>query len=158
LEVEKQLIRSGRLAYVLDGDGVRQGLCADLGFSPADRTENIRRIGEVAAILEDAGVIVLSAFISPYRADRERARKAAPDGRFLEVFVDVPIETCEQRDPKDLYKKARAGIIPNFTGIGAPYEAPEAPELRLPFHEMSPEEGAKHVVNLLRDWEILPHV
>jgi bifunctional enzyme CysN/CysC len=154
-EVEKQLIRSGRLAYVLDGDGVRQGLCADLGFSPADRTENIRRIGEVAAILADAGVIVLSAFISPYRTDRERARKAAPDGRFLEVFVDVPLETCEQRDPKDLYKKARAGIIPNFTGIGAPYEAPEAPELRLPFHEMTPEEGARRVVAMLETGGVL---
>ncbi len=128
--VEERLVAQGRLVYVLDGDNIRHGLCADLGFAAADRTENIRRISHTAALFADAGVIVLTAFISPFRADRAAAR-AVLGNDFLEVFVDAPLATCEQRDPKGLYKKARAGQIPEFTGISSPYEAPEHPELHL---------------------------
>ena len=113
---------------MLDGDNVRHGLNNDLGFSPEDRTENIRRIGEVAALMSDAGLIVISAFISPYQEDRNRARAAAPDV-FNEIYVSADLETCEDRDPKGLYKKARAGEIPEFTGIDSPYEAPTTPEM-----------------------------
>ncbi|MFP4054284.1 MAG: adenylyl-sulfate kinase [Phycisphaerae bacterium] len=127
--LEKRLLEGGHLAYVLDGDNVRHGLNANLGFSPEDRAENIRRIGEVAALFADAGVIVIAAFISPYRAGRDHARRVAPDGRFVEVFLDVDVNVCEQRDPKQLYKKARAGEIAGFTGIDAPYEKPPEPEL-----------------------------
>ena len=130
--LEARLIRDGRLAYVLDGDNVRHGLNADLSFSPAERTENIRRIGEVAALFADAGMIVLTAFISPYRADRVQAREAVGAERFVEVFVDAPLSVCEQRDPKGLYEKARAGEIDEFTGVSAPYEQPEAPALVVP--------------------------
>jgi adenylylsulfate kinase len=129
--VEQALLRRGALAYVLDGDNVRHGLNANLGFSPEDRSENIRRIGEVAKLMNDAGVIVLTAFISPYRADRARVRELLPPGQFLEVFVDCPLEICEGRDVKGLYRKARAGEIAEFTGISAPYEPPLAPELRV---------------------------
>lgn len=128
--LEAKLIATGRLAYVLDGDNVRHGLCKDLGFSPADRTENIRRIGHVAALLADAGALVLTAFISPYRSDRAAARAIVGD-RFVEVFVDTPLAVCETRDPKGLYAKARRGEITEFTGVSAPYEAPERPELHL---------------------------
>jgi len=129
--LEQELVSRGVLAYVLDGDNVRDGLCADLGFSPEDRVENIRRVGEVAKLMNDAGVLVLTAFISPYRDDRARVRAALPPGEFLEVFVDCPLEICERRDPKGLYRKARAGAIAEFTGISAPYEPPDAPELRV---------------------------
>jgi len=129
--LERALVARGVLAYVLDGDNVRGGLNADLGFSPEDRVENIRRIGEVAKLMNDAGVLVLTAFISPYRADRARARALLPAGAFLEVFVDAPLELCEQRDPKGLYRKARAGEIAEFTGVSAPYEPPTGPELRV---------------------------
>jgi adenylyl-sulfate kinase len=129
--LEKRLIDSGRLAYVLDGDNVRDGLNRDLGFSAEDREENIRRIGEVAALFADAGVIVLVAFISPYRADRQRARQAAGDTRFLEVFLDTPLAVCEERDPKGLYRRARAGQLAEFTGISAPYEKPDDAELTI---------------------------
>jgi len=128
--VEEHLARQGRLCYVLDGDNVRHGLCSDLGFSPEDRTENIRRIGHVAALLADTGAIVLTAFISPYRADRALAREAVGDN-FLEIFVNADLAVCESRDPKGLYQKARAGDIPEFTGISAPYEPPEDPALVL---------------------------
>lgn len=128
MAVEKALFERGYHTYVLDGDNVRQGLNADLGFSPEDRAENIRRVGEVAGLMADAGLIVISAFISPYRSDRERARKAAP-ARFHEIYVRADLDTCEGRDPKGLYKKARAGQISGFTGIDSPYEAPENPEL-----------------------------
>ncbi len=128
MAVEKALFEKGHHTYVLDGDNVRHGLNTDLGFSPEDRAENIRRVGEVAALMADAGLIVITAFISPYRADRERARKAAPE-RFHEIYVRADLETCEQRDPKGLYKKARAGKIADFTGIDSPYEPPESPEL-----------------------------
>ncbi len=127
--LQRELHRQGRLVYVLDGDNVRHGLNGDLGFTPEDREENIRRIGEVSALFVDAGAIVLTAFISPYRSDRAKARAKVVDGRFFEVFVDAPLEVCESRDPKGLYKKARAGDIPEFTGISAPYEAPEQPEM-----------------------------
>jgi adenylyl-sulfate kinase len=127
--LEKRLIDSGRLAYVLDGDNVRDGLNRDLGFSAEDREENIRRIGEVAALFADAGVIALVAFISPYRADRQRARQAAGDTCFLEVFLDTPLAVCEERDPKGLYRKARAGQVAEFTGVSAPYEKPDDAEL-----------------------------
>ena len=129
--VEKELIRRGTLAYVLDGDNVRQGLNSNLGFSPEDRTENIRRIGEVAKLFNDAGVVVLTAFISPYREDRDRVRETLPEDEFVEVYVECPLEECEKRDVKGLYKKARAGEIPEFTGISAPYEEPTHPELIL---------------------------
>jgi bifunctional enzyme CysN/CysC len=130
-EVERRLAARGRLVYVLDGDNVRHGLCSDLGFSDADRAENIRRIAEVAALLTDAGLIVLTAFISPFRADRALARRVIGDGRFVEVHVDAPLAECERRDPKGLYAKARRGEIPEFTGIDSPYEPPERPELTL---------------------------
>lgn len=129
--VEEALINRKAMAYVLDGDNVRFGLNRDLGFSPDDRAENVRRIGEVCRLFQDSGMIVLTAFISPYQADRDQVRALHPDGRFIEVFVDTPLEICEQRDVKGLYKKARAGEIPEFSGISAPYEAPERPELRI---------------------------
>jgi adenylylsulfate kinase len=129
--LEASLIERGVLAYVLDGDNVRHGLCADLGFSAEDRVENIRRVGEVAKLMNDSGVLVLTAFISPYRADRARARSLLPEGEFIEVYVDCPLEICERRDPKGLYRKARSGALADFTGVSAPYEPPSAPELRV---------------------------
>ena len=128
LELEQALFLKGWQTYVLDGDNIRHGLSSDLAFSPEDRTENIRRIGEVAALFANAGFIVLSAFISPYRADRGLARRAASDN-FHEVYLKADVETCEKRDPKGLYVKARRGEIPDFTGISAPYEVPKTPEL-----------------------------
>ena len=125
------LSAKGVLAYVLDGDNLRFGLNSDLGFSPADRAENIRRAGEVAALLRDAGVVVLASFISPYREDRDRARSLHPEGAFVEVFVDAPLEVCEQRDPKGLYAKARSGAIAELTGLSAPYEKPDDAELHI---------------------------
>jgi adenylylsulfate kinase len=129
--LERRLNGARHLTYVLDGDNVRHGLCSDLGFSHEDRTENIRRIGEVAALFADAGLIIITSFISPYRSDRDLARQRVPAGKFIEVFLDVPVEVCERRDPKGLYKKARAGEILEFTGVSAPYERPGAPELAL---------------------------
>jgi adenylylsulfate kinase len=129
--VERRLIERGVLAYVLDGDNLRGGLCADLGFAPEDRTENIRRVAEVARLFNAAGAIVLTAFISPYREDRARARAIVEPGEFVEIFVDAPLEVCEARDVKGLYRRARAGEIDDFTGVTAPYEPPAAPELRL---------------------------
>ena len=149
--VEEHLAKQGRLVYVLDGDNVRHGLCADLGFSPEDRNENIRRIGHVAALFADAGAIVLSAFISPYRADRQLARDAVGEGDFLEVFIDADLATCESRDPKGLYKKARAGEIAEFTGITAPYEAPEAPALVIPTDKQDLDASVAAVQKLLED-------
>jgi adenylylsulfate kinase len=129
--VEKALADRGRATYILDGDNVRHGLNSNLGFSPEDRTENIRRIGEVAKLFSDAGLIVFTSFISPYRADRDAVRAIMPEGGFVEVYVNADVETCEGRDVKGLYAKARAGEIPEFTGISAPYEAPENPELMI---------------------------
>ncbi len=148
--VERELVQAGTLAYVLDGDNIRHGLNSNLGFSPEDRTENIRRIGEVAKLFNDAGVIVLTAFISPYRADRDAVRAKLPEGEFVEVLVDCPLEECERRDVKGLYRKARAGEIPEFTGISAPYEAPANPELVLRTHEQTLEECVRVVLDHLR--------
>ncbi|HEX7193030.1 MAG TPA: adenylyl-sulfate kinase [Thermoanaerobaculia bacterium] len=126
-----KLTEAGHAAYVLDGDRLRQGLNSDLGFSPADRAENIRRAGEVAALLADAGIIAIAAFISPYRDGRDKARKAAGPERFFEIYVDTPMEECERRDVKGLYGRARTGEIADFTGISAPYEPPLAPDLHI---------------------------
>ena len=148
-EVEDQLYNREIRSYVLDGDNIRFGLNRDLGFAPEDRTENIRRIGEVCRLFQDAGLVVLTAFVSPYAADRQMVRELHPEGAFVEVFVDTPLEVCESRDVKGLYAKARAGEIQNFTGISAPYEAPEAPELRLMAHEQDIDACAQQVVDLL---------
>ncbi len=128
---EKRLIENRHPAFVLDGDNVRHGLNKDLGFSPEDRRENVRRVTQVAALLADAGLIVLTSFISPYREDRARAREIIGGHRFAEIYLDVPLEVCEQRDPKNLYKRARAGEISDFTGLTAPYEPPRNPELAI---------------------------
>jgi len=144
--LEKALWERGVRAFVLDGDNVRHGLNKDLGFSPKDRTENIRRIGEVAKLFTEAGVINVTAFISPYRADRDLVRQLMKSGDFVEVYVKCRLDECERRDPKGLYKKARAGEIPEFTGISAPYEAPEKPELEL---DTSDETADKSVARLL---------
>ena len=155
--VEKRLHQRGHLTYRLDGDNVRQGLCANLGFSPEDRDENIRRIGETARLFADAGVICLCSFVSPYREARQQVRAMhdrADQGNekplaFLEVFVDVPVEVAESRDPKGLYAKARRGEIPEFTGVSAPFEAPESPEIHLKTHETSIEESVDVVLEAL---------
>lgn len=145
-------LREERLAhYVLDGDEIRKGLCQDLGFSPEDRTENIRRIGEVAKLMTNAGLITVVAFISPYRQDRDRARAMLPEGMFVEVFVDCPIEACEKRDPKGLYRKVRDGEIRQFTGISAPYENPLSPEIHLRTDQSPPEECARSLVDYLKE-------
>jgi adenylylsulfate kinase len=128
-EVENLLYEQGVRTYVLDGDNIRHGLNNDLGFSPEDRNENIRRIGEVSKLFVDAGIIVMTAFISPYIKDRDRARNIMEEGTFIEIYVEADLETCEERDPKGLYKKARVGEIKEFTGISAPYESPPKPEL-----------------------------
>jgi adenylylsulfate kinase len=146
---EQALIERGHLAYVLDGDNIRHGLNKNLGFSPADRTENIRRIAEVAKLFTDCGTLVLTSFISPYRADRDAARELFGEGDFIEVFVSTSLETCEARDPKGLYQKARAGQIPEFTGISAPYEAPERPELVLDTGVLSVEESVATLIRYL---------
>jgi adenylylsulfate kinase len=146
---EKALLQRGHLAYVLDGDNVRHGLNKNLGFSPEDRTENIRRIAEVAKLFSEAGVIALTSFISPYRADRDAARAIFAPGDFVEVHVSTSLETCESRDPKGLYKKARAGQIPDFTGISAPYEAPLRPELVLDTGALSVEESVAALLRFL---------
>lgn len=156
--LEKSLYAQGRLVYRLDGDNVRLGINRNLGFSAEDRAENIRRIGEIAKLFVDAGVIVLSSFVSPYRADRDLVRKLHEDAGmdFVEVFVDVPLAEAEKRDPKGLYKKARAGQIRNFTGIDDPYEAPCAPEIVLPSHQMSLPQEVEALSTLLRERGILP--
>jgi len=147
--VEDYLHNMGISTFVLDGDNVRHGLCSDLTFSDHDRVENIRRIGEVAKLIIEAGVITLTAFISPFKSDRNAARNLVPHGEFLEIYCQCPIETCEQRDVKGLYKKARAGQIPFFTGIDSPYEAPENPELTVNTKEQSLDECVRSVVDLL---------
>ena len=151
--LEKVLVERGLHAYRLDGDNIRHGLNKNLGFSAADRAENIRRIGEVAKLFADSGSVAITSFISPYRADRDNVRKLHEAGSlaFLEVFVDTPIEVCEQRDPKGMYKKARAGEIKGFTGIDDPYEAPLAPELVLKTAERSLRECVEACLGLLRE-------
>lgn len=145
-EVEKSLNLMNRHTFLLDGDNVRHGLNKDLGFTEADRIENIRRVGEVAKLMTDAGLIVLTAFISPFRAERQMVREMLPDAEFIEIFVDTPIEVAEERDVKGLYKKARSGKLKNFTGIDSPYESPENPEIRVNTVEMTPAEAAEHIV------------
>nr|WP_321382070.1 adenylyl-sulfate kinase [uncultured Vibrio sp.] len=148
--LENRLAELGYHTYLLDGDNVRHGLCSDLGFSEQDRRENIRRIGELAKLMADAGLIVLSAFISPHRAERQLVRDLLPEGEFIEVFVNASLEVCEGRDPKGLYRKARAGEIPNFTGIDSEYQAPESPEIDLPAGEKSVEELVELCINDLK--------
>jgi adenylyl-sulfate kinase len=154
--LEHDLVQLGRLSYVLDGDNIRHGLNADLGFEADDRTENIRRIGEVGALFADCGIITIASFVSPYRADRNKVRSRSDPGRFFEVLVDAPIEVCEDRDPKGLYKKARAGELENFTGISAPYERPERPELVIETDRTDPVGGAQLILDLLRSEGIIP--
>jgi len=148
---EAALLKRGHLAYVLDGDNVRHGLNRNLGFSPEDRTENIRRIGEVAKLFTDTGVIVFTSFISPYRADRDAARALFDEGDFIEVHLAASVTTCEGRDPKGLYQKARNGEIPEFTGISAPYEAPESPELTLDTGPLGVEESVSRIIEYLEE-------
>lgn len=134
---ERALFDKGYRTYILDGDNIRHGLNANLGFSPEDRTENIRRIGEVAKLFTDCGIINMTAFISPYRQDRDNVRSIFSEGDFIEIYVDCPLTVCEERDPKSMYKKARAGLIQQFTGIDAPYEAPRHPEIELATDQLS---------------------
>lgn len=148
--VEERLHQMGCRTFVLDGDNVRHGLCGDLGFSNEDRSENIRRIAEVAKLFLEAGVISLTAFISPFRAEREAARKLVPHGDFLEIYCDSPIDVCEQRDVKGLYRRARAGEIKDFTGISSPYEAPFKPELTVDTGHASIEQCVDDVIALMR--------
>ena len=145
IALERRLFDEGRQVCVLDGDIVRTGLCEDLGFSAEDRTENIRRIGEVAYLMAGAGLVVIVAFISPFRADRERVRAGIPAGQFTEVFVNAPLEVCEQRDPKGLYAKARAGELTDFTGISSPYEPPDSPEVAVPTEQLSVNESVERI-------------
>jgi adenylylsulfate kinase len=154
-EVQKRLFERGHLAYVLDGDNIRHALNRDLGFSPEDRIENIRRIGEVANLFRDAGVITLTAFISPYRADREKARSLAGDKEFVEVFCRCDLTVCEERDPRGLYRKARAGEIPEFTGISAPYEEPEDPEIVLNTDREPVDKSVQRVITFLEEQDII---
>ncbi len=154
-QVEKKLQMMGRHTYLLDGDNVRHGLNKDLGFTDVDRVENIRRIGEVARLMVDAGLIVLTAFISPFRAERRLARELVQDGEFIEVFVDTPLQVAEQRDPKGLYQKARRGELANFTGIDSPYEAPESPEIRIDTTALSPEQAADLIIHRLDEMGML---
>jgi adenylylsulfate kinase len=153
--VEEELYTRGHLSYVLDGDNIRHGLNKNLGFSPEDREENIRRIGEVAKLFAQAGVITMTAFISPYRRDRDKARHLLEDGEFIEVFVKVSLEEAEQRDPKGLYKKARAGEVKEFTGISAPYEEPLNPELVIDTDELDLEKSKSMVIQYLEEKKII---
>ena len=149
--VEEALYQIGSRTYVLDGDNIRHGLCGDLGFSIEDRSENIRRISEVAKLMLEAGVITLTAFISPFREEREKARKIFPHGEFIEIYCKCPIEVCEERDVKGLYKKARAGEIKDFTGISSPYEEPVNPELVVETSKHSLEDCTKQVLDMLEE-------
>ncbi|MAJ68804.1 MAG: adenylyl-sulfate kinase [Alteromonadaceae bacterium TMED7] len=153
--LEKKLHEQGKHTYLLDGDNVRHGLCGDLGFSDKDRVENIRRISEVAKLFVDSGMVVLTAFISPFQADRDFCRNLLADGEFIEVFVDTPLEVCEQRDPKGLYKKARSGEIKHFTGIDSTYEAPQSPEVHLQYQDEPAEQTAERLFNLLEEKGLL---
>ena len=148
--VEERLYQIDCRTFVLDGDNVRHGLCSDLGFSDEDRTENIRRIGEMVKLFLEAGVITLTAFISPFKKDRELVRKLVPHGDFIEVFCDASLDTCEERDVKGYYKKARDGVIKSFTGISSPYEVPEKPELRIDTGQLPLEQCVDEVLELLR--------
>jgi len=150
-ELEHALIENRHQAYILDGDNIRHGLNKNLGFSPEDRTENIRRIGEVAKLFTDASVITIAAFISPYREDRDGVRKLLNNGEFIEVYVECPLDVCEERDTKGLYKKARAGEVKDFTGISAPYEEPLNSELTIDSSKLTVEESTRAVLNYLEE-------
>ena len=150
-ELEHALIENRHQAYILDGDNIRHGLNKTLGFSPEERTENIRRIGEVAKLFTDAGIITITAFISPYREDRDAVRRLLSDGEFIEVYVKCPLVVCEERDTKGLYKKARAGEVKDFTGISAPYEEPLNPELTIDSSKLTVEESTRAVLNYLEE-------
>ncbi len=154
-EVAYKLHEKGKLAYILDGDNIRHGLNKNLGFSPEDRKENIRRISEVANLFADAGIIAITAFISPYAKDRNFCRELAGEGRFLEIFAKASLETCEKRDPKGMYKKARAGEIKDFTGIDAPYEAPENPEVIVDTDKETVDESAEKILKKLEELGLL---
>ena len=149
VELEHALIENKYHAYILDGDNIRHGLNKNLGFSPEDRSENIRRIGEVAKLFTDANIITITAFISPYKQDRDNARKLQREGEFIEVYVKCPLDVCEQRDTKGLYKKARAGEVKEFTGISAPYEEPLNPEITIDTSKMSVEEATRVILGYL---------
>lgn len=153
--VDYALFQDGYRSYVLDGDNIRHGLNSDLSFRPADRKENIRRIGEVAKLFVDSGMIISSAFISPFREDRELVRQMFDTGEFVEIFVKCPIEVCENRDPKGLYKKARKGEIPEFTGISSPYETPELPEIVIESDNMTIAQSVEIIKKYLKDKKIL---
>ena len=154
--LEVELIQRGIHTYLLDGDNVRHGLCSDLGFAPADRQENLRRVGEVAKLMVDAGLVVLAAFVSPYQAERDAIRARFADGEFIEVFVDTPLSECEQRDPKGLYKKARAGEIKHFTSIDDPYEAPEQAEIHLQNHGQAVGRVLNSLLTQLENLGVIP--
>ena len=156
--VEKELHKKGCSTYVLDGDNVRHGLCSDLTFCPEDREENIRRIGEMVKLFVDAGIIVLTAFISPYRQDRQRVRSLLSQGQFLEIHVDCPPEVCATRDEKGIYQKAKAGIIKEFTGISAPYEPPENPELVISSYKEDAKVAAARVIELIEEYKIVNRI
>ncbi|MCG7982621.1 MAG: adenylyl-sulfate kinase [Candidatus Thiodiazotropha lotti] len=156
--LEERLHQRGCRTYVFDGDNVRHGLCNDLGFSINDRTENIRRIGEMSKLFVDAGVIALTAFISPIREDRNKARELFAEGDFIEVYIKASIETCESRDVKGLYKKAREGIIKNFTGISSPYEEPESPEIVVDTENREVDECVDSLLAALEDQGVIPNV
>ena len=153
--VESLLFEQNKHTYLLDGDNIRQALNKDLAFSKQDRVENIRRIGEVARLFSDSGLIVITAFISPFKKDREMVREMARQGEFIEIFIDTPLDICEQRDPKGLYQKARAGEIKDFTGIDSPYEAPTNPEIRITNHNISIPEGAQQVLDYLKEYNYI---
>lgn len=154
-ELQKELFVRGCQVYILDGDNIRHGLNSDLGFSPADREENIRRIGEVAKLFADAGMIAITSFISPYRQDRDRNRALLKKGEFIEIFVKAPLRICEERDPKGLYQKARAGTIPEFTGISAPYEEPLNPELVIETDKLSVEKSTEKIIHYLIENKVI---
>lgn len=149
--VEERLHGMGKRTYLLDGDNVRRGMNRDLGFTDDDRIENIRRIGEMSRLFVDAGILTLSAFISPFRSERQSVRELMPAGDFIEVFVDAPLATCEKRDPKGLYQRARDGMIKNFTGIDSPYEAPEQPEIHIVNDGIDPEDAVEQVISHLAE-------
>ncbi|MDV2683266.1 adenylyl-sulfate kinase [Alkalihalophilus lindianensis] len=153
--LEQELFKRGLSSYILDGDNVRHGLNKGLGFSDEDRKENIRRIGEVAKLFVDAGSIVCTAFISPFKEDRDKVRHLVADGEFIEIYVQAPLETCEERDPKGLYKKARTGEIPEFTGISSPYEEPDQAELTIDTGRLSVEESVEEIITYLSNRNIL---